>query len=52
MKKKLKKKLIISYQAITGNNNKCYYHGAEMIIISYQAITGNNNSNRFAYRKE
>ena len=39
---------IISYQAITGNNNnqmaKCKYCG----IISYQAITGNNN-NRSMY---
>ena len=34
---------IISYQAITGNNNK-YSKGVKGIpIISYQAITGNNN---------
>ena len=35
---------IISYQAITGNNNitALFNYGAS--IISYQAITGNNNS--------
>ena len=36
-------KTIISYQAITGNNNRrCGTDRAEP-IISYQAITGNNN---------
>ena len=35
--------LIISYQAITGNNNIYGVKGADGIIISYQAITGNNN---------
>ena len=34
---------IISYQAITGNNNKPLENGYEVEIISYQAITGNNN---------
>ena len=35
--------LIISYQAITGNNNFFVGHFATCCIISYQAITGNNN---------
>ena len=34
---------IISYQAITGNNNQWEYDILGMQIISYQAITGNNN---------
>ena len=34
---------IISYQAITGNNNNRYSYSTAVIIISYQAITGNNN---------
>lgn len=33
---------IISYQAITGNNNYDKEHSDELAIISYQAITGNN----------
>ena len=35
--------LIISYQAITGNNNCHTEKVDESKIISYQAITGNNN---------
>ena len=35
---------IISYQAITGNNNYMAKHKGCGGIISYQAITGNNNS--------
>ena len=35
--------MIISYQAITGNNNLLTSDLAEQTIISYQAITGNNN---------
>ena len=35
---------IISYQAITGNNNTTGTCQASRSIISYQAITGNNNS--------
>ena len=34
---------IISYQAITGNNNSGINLGIKVVIISYQAITGNNN---------
>ena len=34
---------IISYQAITGNNNSVIKHPVLKEIISYQAITGNNN---------
>ena len=34
---------IISYQAITGNNNACSRNMTTALIISYQAITGNNN---------
>ena len=34
---------IISYQAITGNNNNHRLFFAVHVIISYQAITGNNN---------
>ena len=34
---------IISYQAITGNNNNGQLHIDIQTIISYQAITGNNN---------
>ena len=34
---------IISYQAITGNNNYMTIIYIQSIIISYQAITGNNN---------
>ena len=34
---------IISYQAITGNNNTQMRHYNYKYIISYQAITGNNN---------
>ena len=34
---------IISYQAITGNNNHTLDKDAKSEIISYQAITGNNN---------
>ena len=34
---------IISYQAITGNNNIKNRHDTKRAIISYQAITGNNN---------
>ena len=34
---------IISYQAITGNNNATNVSGVFPEIISYQAITGNNN---------
>ena len=34
---------IISYQAITGNNNHAVDAGDLNVIISYQAITGNNN---------
>ncbi len=34
---------IISYQAITGNNNKIHDEVFSSFIISYQAITGNNN---------
>ena len=34
---------IISYQAITGNNNPNGSYCASISIISYQAITGNNN---------
>lgn len=33
---------IISYQAITGNNNQNKYYIDRMEIISYQAITMNN----------
>ena len=36
-------KVIISYQAITGNNNYILLHLQVKMIISYQAITGNNN---------
>ena len=36
--------MIISYQAITGNNNHNKQHIISSIIISYQAITGNNNN--------
>ena len=35
--------LIISYQAITGNNNYISNYNLIAFIISYQAITGNNN---------
>ena len=35
---------IISYQAITGNNNYSFLKSSKEPIISYQAITGNNNS--------
>ena len=34
---------IISYQAITGNNNALPHVSGQQVIISYQAITGNNN---------
>ena len=34
---------IISYQAITGNNNLSFIKLNRLSIISYQAITGNNN---------
>ena len=34
---------IISYQAITGNNNPNILIFPVLKIISYQAITGNNN---------
>ncbi len=34
---------IISYQAITGNNNPSALSQDSYHIISYQAITGNNN---------
>ena len=34
---------IISYQAITGNNNNGNRKYYRKHIISYQAITGNNN---------
>ena len=34
---------IISYQAITGNNNEYFGKAGAEAIISYQAITGNNN---------
>ncbi len=34
---------IISYQAITGNNNHKVLKAVKAEIISYQAITGNNN---------
>ena len=34
---------IISYQAITGNNNATDDAVKKGVIISYQAITGNNN---------
>ena len=34
---------IISYQAITGNNNMSLIVLSSSLIISYQAITGNNN---------
>ena len=34
---------IISYQAITGNNNVNMSYVKVSEIISYQAITGNNN---------
>ena len=34
---------IISYQAITGNNNVLTFFWCDFTIISYQAITGNNN---------
>ena len=37
------RKNIISYQAITGNNNKGCTPCVTVCIISYQAITGNNN---------
>ena len=36
--------LIISYQAITGNNNFPEWDEEIQKIISYQAITGNNNT--------
>ena len=36
-------RLIISYQAITGNNNVLKVMMKANVIISYQAITGNNN---------
>ena len=35
--------MIISYQAITGNNNGSDTKCLVFAIISYQAITGNNN---------
>ena len=35
---------IISYQAITGNNNEISDSLGIDEIISYQAITGNNNT--------
>ena len=35
---------IISYQAITGNNNSAALPRLVSAIISYQAITGNNNN--------
>ena len=35
--------VIISYQAITGNNNAELQELLSARIISYQAITGNNN---------
>lgn len=35
--------LVISYQAITGNNNLCRLKIELAKIISYQAIIGNNN---------
>ena len=38
--------LIISYQAITGNNNTQDFFPVFLPIISYQAITGNNNIER------
>ena len=37
--------IIISYQAITGNNNVAGMGEESRGIISYQAITGNNNPN-------
>ena len=46
-KKSIKGKLIISYQAITGNNNKYRPPNLRQNIISYQAITGNNNLWRY-----
>ena len=36
--------MIISYQAITGNNNHHAQNTNAYLIISYQAITGNNNA--------
>ncbi len=39
--------IIISYQAITGNNNKFFIGLQFKQIISYQAITGNNNSGMY-----
>ena len=36
--------IIISYQAITGNNNVLFGSFFKFSIISYQAITGNNNN--------
>ncbi len=40
---KLEDLTIISYQAITGNNNSIVKSPSLWLIISYQAITGNNN---------
>ena len=37
---------IISYQAITGNNNLKTPAVLGTLIISYQAITGNNNEHQ------
>ncbi len=42
-KNRSSRRKIISYQAITGNNNIDYDDDIEILIISYQAITGNNN---------
>ena len=41
---------IISYQAITGNNNGLVFTSPNGLIISYQAITGNNNTRHFNIR--
>ena len=41
--KRVTNELIISYQAITGNNNARTATNIIALIISYQAITGNNN---------
>ena len=40
---------IISYQAITGNNNIISVTKTQSQIISYQAITGNNNFVSFTF---
>ena len=42
---------IISYQAITGNNNGAAAENLEQYIISYQAITGNNNCVGLGFQK-